>query len=129
MEKKQKGEQFRVVDPAITPSHPVKPDLKKILMLTLVLGLGLGGGLAFLSETLDTSYKTPDEIETETELPVLVSMPIIYTEEELKKMKTKEVITCASVAVGFVVSVIVIILATKGADATFEFISKIMGRV
>ena len=129
MEKKQKGEQFRVVDPAITPSHPVKPDLKKILMLTLVLGLGLGGGLAFLSETLDTSYKTPDEVETETELPVLVSMPIIYTEEELKKMKTKEVITCVSVAVGFVISVIVIILATKGADATFEFISKIMGRV
>ena len=129
MEKKQKGEQFKVVDPAITPSHPVKPDLKKILMLTLVLGLGLGGGLAFLKETLDTSYKTPDEIETETGLPVLVSMPIMYTEKELKKMKTKEVIAYASVAAGFVVSVIVIIISTKGADATFEFINKIMGRV
>ena len=129
MEKKQKGEQFKVVDPAITPTHPAKPDLKKILMLTLVLGLGLGGGLAFLKETLDTSYKTPDEVETETELPVLVSMPIMYTEKELKKMKTKEVIAYASVAFGFVVSVIVIILTTKGADATFEFINKIMGRV
>jgi len=53
----------------------------------------------------------------------------MYTEKELKKMKTKEVIAYASVAAGFVVSVIVIILSTKGADATFEFISKIMGRV
>jgi len=89
MEKKQKGEQFKVIDPAKIPSRPVEPDVMQIILLTLVLGLGLGGGLAYMMEAMDTSFKTTDEIEDELQLPVLVSMPIRYSEKEEKRIKWK----------------------------------------
>ena len=129
MEKKQKGEQFRVVDPAKTPGRPVAPDLRRIILLTFALGLGLGGGLAFLMETMDTSYKTPEEAEKELQLPVLVTIPIRYTETELKNIKRKKVLAFSSVAVVFVVSAVGIVIAVKGVDATLDFIKDIFARV
>jgi polysaccharide chain length determinant protein (PEP-CTERM system associated) len=121
MEKKQKGEQFRVIDPAKIPSYPVEPDMQKILLMTLALGLGLGCGLAYLMEMMDTSFKTPDEAETELKLPVLVSVPLYYTEQEVRIHKVREILKAGSVAVGFVVCAIGIVLATKGIGATINF--------
>ncbi|GAF83886.1 unnamed protein product, partial [marine sediment metagenome] len=62
MEKKQKGEQFRVIDPAKIPVRPVEPDARKIILMALVLGLGLGCGLAYLKDFMDTSYKVPEDL-------------------------------------------------------------------
>ncbi|SPD74972.1 GumC1 [uncultured Desulfobacterium sp.] len=121
MEKKQKGEQFRVVDPAKTPTIPIKPDVRKIILMILAIGLGLGGGLAFLMETLDTSYKTPEEVKNEVQLPILVSIPLIRTENELKSIKRKEILAYAATGVGFFLSAASIVLATKGIDKTMEF--------
>jgi uncharacterized protein involved in exopolysaccharide biosynthesis len=44
MERKQKGEQFRIIDPAKVPTVPVEPDMKRILLMVLALSFGLGGG-------------------------------------------------------------------------------------
>jgi polysaccharide chain length determinant protein (PEP-CTERM system associated) len=63
MERKQKGEQFKVIDPAKTPTRPIKPDVYRIVLVTLAIGLGLGGGVAYLEKIMDSSYRTPDEIE------------------------------------------------------------------
>ena len=45
MERKQKGEQFRVIDSAKLPMRPAEPDLRRILVITVLLGLLLGGGV------------------------------------------------------------------------------------
>lgn len=129
MEKKQKGEQFRVIDPAKVPTRPVEPDLQRILFLTLALGLGLGGGFAFLRETIDTSYKTPEEVEEKLQLPVLLSMPIRYTEEELSKKRMKTVLAITSVVVGFALSAIGIVFALKGVDATLSYVRGILSGI
>ena len=126
MEKKQKGEQFRVIDPAKVPVRPVEPDARKIIILTLILGLGLGGGLAYLMEFMDTSYMTPEEVEKELKLPVLINIPIRYTEKELKRQLRKKVLMAASVAVGFILSASGIVIAVKGVDATLLFIKNII---
>jgi len=110
LERKQKGEQFRVIDPAKIPNSPTWPNSQTIFLITLALGLALGCGLAFLVDTLDTSYKTPEEIETELQLPVLVSMPIRYTVKELRSIKRKKVLAFASVTVGFFASAAGIVL-------------------
>ncbi len=125
MESKQKGEQFLVVDPAKVPQRPVEPDFRKIFLLTLVLGLGIGCGLAYLLESMDTSYKSPDEVEKELQLPILVSMPFRYTQGELRNMKIKGILAMASVTVGFFVAAFVIVLATKGMDSMANFIENI----
>ena len=126
MERKQKGEQFRLLDPARVPVRPFKPDIRRILLMSVALGLGLGCGLAYLVEIMDTSYKTPEEVEKELQLPVLVSMPIRYTQRELKSIKRKKVLAFASVAVGFILSATGIVFAVKGVEATLNFLKKIL---
>ncbi len=126
MEKKQKGEQFRIVDPAKTPTIPVKPDVRKIILLTLALGLGIGGGLTFLRETMDTSYKTPDEVNEETQLPILVTLPFRQTEKELKSIKFKNRLAYTATGLAFILSAIAIVFASKGFDNTMEFVQKLL---
>jgi len=77
MERKQKGEHFRVVDPAKEPTKPIRPNVHMIAIGTVAFGLILGVGLAFVRDILDTSFKWPDEVETFLEVPVLISMPIV----------------------------------------------------
>jgi protein tyrosine kinase modulator len=129
MEKKQKGEQFRIVDPAKLPERPTKPDIRKILLMAMVLGLGLGGGLAYMVEMMDTSYKTPKEVEKELELPILVSMPIRYTEKELRHKRIRKAMAYVSVSVGFVAAAFAIVIAAKGLDKTIEFLNVIIGKI
>jgi polysaccharide chain length determinant protein (PEP-CTERM system associated) len=122
MEKKQKGEQFRILDPAKRPELPVEPDVNRIFMITLVLGLGLGVGLAYLREMMDTSYKEPNEAGEHLGLPILVSLPLRYTEQEEKARRRKKWVKAAGVVLGFGVSATGIMVAAKGLDKTVEII-------
>ncbi len=85
LEKKQQGEQFSVLDPAKPPQVPYKPDIKKVLFLSLFLGLGAGGGLAFLLEYLDPTFHDKKLLEKTFELPVIATIPRLYTKEEKRK--------------------------------------------
>jgi polysaccharide chain length determinant protein (PEP-CTERM system associated) len=129
MEKKQKGEQFRVIDPAKMPDRPVKPNIVQVFLLTLALGLGLGLASAYLVEFMDTSYKAPEEVEKGLQLPVLVSLPMRYTENELRSIKMNRILAVASVAVGFIVSAFGIVFAVKGMEGVMEFIKRILVKV
>ena len=75
MEKKQKGEQFRILDYARLPEKPIKPDVRMLLMLSLVTGFGFGGGAIFLLEFLNPTLRRDEQIETEIGLPILASIP------------------------------------------------------
>ncbi len=127
MEKKQKGEQFRVIDPAKVPTQPIEPDVKRILLMVLALGLGVGAGSAYLKETMDTSFKAPDDAERELDLQVLVSIPYRYTEAELRTQRAKGVLKAVAVGVGFAVCCMVIVAAGKGLDKTLGYLKSLMG--
>ena len=129
LERKQKGEQFRVIDPAKMPFKPIKPDINKILLYAIVIGLGLGLSLAYLTEILDSSYRKPEEIERELKIPVLMSIPVRYSVQEMKRIKRINFLKAASVSVGFVVSAAGIVLATKGVAKTIEFVNSIIERI
>lgn len=77
MERKQKGEQFRIIDSAKVPQKPVSPNMKKIFMMIMVIGFGAGGGISFLLEFFNTSFRGTDDIEETLGLPVLATLPII----------------------------------------------------
>lgn len=71
-----------VVDRAVEPRFPVKPKKRLNLSLGIVVGLILGLGTAFLLEYLDTSIKTPKDIERYVKLPILGSIPRLKTSAE-----------------------------------------------
>ena len=61
----------RVVDPAMLPQKPIRPNKPVNMTLGLSFGLLLGLAIAFLQEHLDNSVKTPDQMEREFGLPTL----------------------------------------------------------
>ena len=77
LEKRQKGEQFKILDPANLPVKPFKPDPKKIVLMGIVLGAGAGAGLVVLLEVIDASFRKPDDVYAAIGIPVLASLPRI----------------------------------------------------
>lgn len=73
---RQKGEQFRVLDPATYPLSPIGPRRFHLLLASLVLGLGtaLGSVIAW-EKFIDTSFHNATDLETATKIPVLVTIP------------------------------------------------------
>jgi len=68
---------IRVVDPALIPGGPSRPNKTRNIMLSILVGLIGGIGLALLREYLDNTVKTPDDIETLARLPSLAVVPAL----------------------------------------------------
>jgi uncharacterized protein involved in exopolysaccharide biosynthesis len=77
LERRQKGEQFRIIDPARVPEKPFSPDIPKILLIGLLAGIGGGFGLAFFREQLDRSFHDSGDVEIALGLKVLATIPRI----------------------------------------------------
>lgn len=68
---------IRIVDPALIPNGPSRPNKTRNVMLSVLVGLIGGIGLALLREYLDNTVKTPDDIETLARLPSLAVVPAL----------------------------------------------------
>jgi hypothetical protein len=66
-----------VVDPALPPGGPYKPNLPQNLNLAAFIGLILGIALAFFLEYLDDTLRQPEDMERLTQLPVLGIIPLV----------------------------------------------------
>jgi len=68
---------IRIVYPATVPTGPASPRKMLNLLIAAIFGLVLGTSLAFGLEHLDTSLKTPEEVEHWLEIPNLAIIPHI----------------------------------------------------
>jgi len=80
LERRQKGEQFKVVDPAKVPEKPFKPDIRKILLFGFLLGSGFGFGLAFMREQMDRSFRDAEDLEATLGFKVIANIPKVQKE-------------------------------------------------
>ena len=129
MERKQKGEQFRILDPAKVPIRPFKPNMQRVLLMCVFLGLALGCGLAYLREIMDTSFRRPEDIEEVLQVPVLTSLPFALNPRELRSIKAKKILTVLGVGLGFIIIAVLLVFSIKGVDATMEFIKTTMDNI
>ena len=60
---------------------PVRPNKQRMVLLSAMLGLMLGVGLAFLLDHLDNTFKGPEDVEHHLALPVLGSLPKLKTDK------------------------------------------------
>ena len=72
---------IRIIDKAEIPRSPVKPKKKLNLMLSMVVGLTMGIGLAFFLEYLDNTIKLPSDIEEYLKIPFLGLVPAFDSSE------------------------------------------------
>lgn len=79
-----------IIDPAIVPDRPVKPQKAKNLLLGLIVGCMAGIGLAFLLEYMDDSIKDGELAKREVGLPLLSVIP--YIGLDLKGKEARELV-------------------------------------
>ena len=82
MEQRQKGEQFKIVDPAVVSDRPAAPNRSRFLLTGLILSLGLAAAAVVLAEQLDTSFHAIEELRAFTKIPVLVGIAGIATRRD-----------------------------------------------
>ncbi|MCF8052726.1 MAG: polysaccharide biosynthesis tyrosine autokinase [Desulfobacterales bacterium] len=67
---------IRIVDRASLPISPAMPDVRRNLLLAVVLGLMMGVGLAFLTEYFADTITNPDQISDRFQIPILGVIPL-----------------------------------------------------
>jgi len=105
LEQRQKGEQFRVLDPAIPDPKPDAPKRVKLLLIALVGSMGLAVGAAMLAEHMDTSFHSVDELRAFSAVPVLVSIPRIVIEADRLRQRHRARLAAGAAFVGLVLIV------------------------
>ena len=75
LERRQQGEQFRILDPPSLPEKPSFPDRVLFSLGGLVGGLALGLSLTVLLEWRDQTLRTERDIEVCMQLPTLAVIP------------------------------------------------------
>ena len=103
LERRQQGEQFRIVDPARVPERPVKPDIKKLLPLILVLAFGFSCGLAYAVDLLSNKYYDPDEIKSDFGFEILACIPVLLSQEEKRQRRRKSIVLSVATVCGYAV--------------------------
>jgi polysaccharide biosynthesis transport protein len=70
---------IRVVEAATVPTFPIRPRTQLIWTLSAIVGLVLGAGLAFLTDSLDNRARTADDIERVLGVPIVGMVPVFST--------------------------------------------------
>lgn len=75
LEFRQKGEQFKVVDPARIPEKPVQPDIPKVLLIGFVLASAAAAASVIVRESIDHSFLDAEDVQITLGLKVLANIP------------------------------------------------------
>jgi polysaccharide chain length determinant protein (PEP-CTERM system associated) len=113
LERRQIGEQFRILDGARLPERPVSPNRLQINLLGILAGLALGVGLVALLEYKDTSFKTDDDIVTTLALPVLAVIPAMTNASERRAHRRRKMLWAASASIGCMALVVAVMVVWR----------------
>ncbi len=78
LEKRQQGEQFRVLDPPNLPEKPTFPKRDMFAEAGLAGGLILGLCVAFILEFLGKAIRNEKDVAFYLQLPVLTAIPVLH---------------------------------------------------
>jgi polysaccharide chain length determinant protein (PEP-CTERM system associated) len=77
LERRQIGEQFKILDPARLPERPTSPNRPRLQSMGLAAGIGFGLALMALIEYLDKTLKSEVDVTAALNLLVLATVPIL----------------------------------------------------
>ena len=77
LEKRQIGEQFKVLDPARMPEKPASPDRPRLYLIAVLAALAVGFGSAAIAEFFDRRLRSEADVRAALQLPVLATVPMI----------------------------------------------------
>jgi len=107
LEHGQMAERFSIIDPAIFPEEPIKPNRVALTLIGLILGVGVGVGGAAAREALDTTFHSAKRLARMARLPVLAVVGAVETAADLARRRRRRWL-----AMGSMVGVMVAAVAT-----------------
>jgi polysaccharide chain length determinant protein (PEP-CTERM system associated) len=84
LERRQQGEQFRIMDPPNLPDKPFFPNRPLFALGGIAGGLAMGLGIAIALELRNTTFRTDRDVEQILQLPVLAMISRIDAQEDKK---------------------------------------------
>jgi polysaccharide chain length determinant protein (PEP-CTERM system associated) len=97
LEQRAIGEQFHILDPARMPLKPHSPNRVRINLIGTLAGLGLGLLLLGLAQYRDSTMRSEADVLGAIDLPVLVLVPLVATEADLRQQRQRRQIAAAAV--------------------------------
>jgi uncharacterized protein involved in exopolysaccharide biosynthesis len=91
LERRQLGEQFRVLEAAFVAPEPSAPNRPLIILIAVFFGVAAGAGLAVLQEALDTSIHDARQLQSQLQVPVLAAIPRIWLESDRVALRRKRI--------------------------------------
>lgn len=125
LEKKQKGEKFRVVDEAKLPQKPVAPNIRLIFAACILGGIGMGLAVVLLFDFIDNTIKIPEDIDSKLQIPLLSTIPEIRSSRHFFLHRVNQVLTGISLMIAFTLFSVFALFAIKGADRALELVKKV----
>jgi polysaccharide chain length determinant protein (PEP-CTERM system associated) len=77
LERRQIGEQFKILDPARMPEKPASPDRPRLYLIALVIAIAAGLGVTALAEFFDQTLRTEADVRAALNLTVLATVPTL----------------------------------------------------
>jgi len=87
LERERQGDQFDIVDPAVAPTLPFKPNLAQIIALGTLAGLLVGCALAFAVDLLKPRFRSEEDLVATFGIPVLAVIPRISTAADRQRRR------------------------------------------
>jgi uncharacterized protein involved in exopolysaccharide biosynthesis len=108
LEVMSKGERFSLIEPAVPPASPDKPN--RVLIAGAGVGGGIGAGLGFilLLELLNRSIRRPAELTSRLGIQPFVTIPSMRTQREIRVKRTLMLVVLALIVVGIPMALFVI---------------------
>ena len=91
LERKQLGENFRILESAFPAARPGSPNRILMLFVGVIIGLGAGVAMGLVLETSDSSIHDSRRLQAYANMPVLVSIPSIRLDPD-RRVRRRRVI-------------------------------------
>ena len=103
LQRQQQGENFRIIDPPSLPEKASFPDRFKFSLAGLAVGLGLAVLFGAGTEYLDDRIRNEQDLAEATPLPILVEIPPLRTESEIRAGRWKPWIAIAALVLVMII--------------------------
>ena len=120
LERGQISERLEAIEQPTVPQKPVSPNRPKIFAFVVALALMAGGGLAFSAEMLDQSIYRSADLSSLTDSHLVVSIPYIFTQAEVRRKKIKIITSVAILAIVILAGLIAIFFLLPPPDILFQ---------
>jgi polysaccharide chain length determinant protein (PEP-CTERM system associated) len=113
LERRNIGEQFKVLDPARVPETPFSPNMAMITLGGAGGGLALGLLFAAFLEYRDSSFKREDDVVRLCGVPVMALVPLMASPEDVRSTRRRKVIINTTGVFVVVAAAAVIVLSLR----------------